>query len=137
MKNRKKFKGILIDSKNETFTDVEVDMNYGKDGNNDVHRMLPCRTFTISRYDGADETSDTIFIDDNGLLNMKENTTFFYFAEANCVFVGNGIILGTDEEGNTVDVKHDIAFYKKQVTFHSLKEAMVMFPYVRQYYYSK
>jgi hypothetical protein len=130
---KKILKAILIDVEKEELREITVDLTRDNEYTNDIHRAIKCETFGIITFDGADETSDTIFVDDNGLLSLTPQSKFFYFADAPMICAGNGLILGTTEEGDSKDVKLTIKDYKKIITFHSLKEATLMFPYVKNY----
>lgn len=98
-----KSKCYLINPYNKTITESYIS-NY-KEINEHIGD-----TFTIGpRF----ENGDTIFLDDNGLL--KEGMEYFSYDGYGQPFAGVGVVLGTDGEGESVDVKHSIDFYKTHI----------------------
>jgi hypothetical protein len=94
-KETKNHKAILIDVKNREVKTVEY-----KDYK-DMQKLIGCNCFTTA-YTFPNE--DTLFVDDEGLLNGTEH--FFYFEGAHQPFAGNGLIVGKeilDEEGDLID----------------------------------
>ena len=68
------------------------------------------------------ENQDTIFSDDEGLYNQFEGG--FIFNDWNYPLVGNAIILGTDNEGDSVDVKTSIQEIEKKITWVSKEDCI-------------
>lgn len=106
-------KAIKINSKNKTIEQVEV-----KDWR-DISPLIGCGTFTVAM---VLENEDTIYVDDEGLLTLGRDSTFFEFEGGHQPFAGNGLILGCDEEGESCDVKASIEEIKNKVKFLSIED---------------
>lgn len=102
-------KAILIDSKNQTVTETEIgdykDI-YAKIGNG-------CTLFAIPV---EFENGDALYVDDEGLLHEKVEGCFMLEGWA-IPIVGNAIIWGTDEEGDSQDCKTTVDDIKAQIKF--------------------
>ena len=101
-------KAILIDSINKEVKEVEI----GK-GIDEMYKFLNCQCFTIASYLPKE---DAIFVDDEGLMNGTD--VFFTFEGAHQPFAGNGLICGSDKDGETTDCKIDIDEVKSKVQFY-------------------
>jgi len=62
---------------------------------------------------------DTIYADDEILLDVDKIKGGFIMEGWSVPLCGNAIILGTDTEGDSVDVKSDFELLKKQIHFIS------------------
>ena len=105
-------KAILIDSINKEVKEIEI----GK-GIDEMYKFLNCQCFTIASYLPKE---DAIFVDDEGLLNGTD--VFFTYEGAHQPFAGNGLIMGCDDEGESVDCKIGLTEVKEKVKFYSRYE---------------
>ena len=105
-------KAILIDSINKEVKEVEI----GK-GIDEIYKFLQCECFTVGTYLPKE---DAIFVDDEGLMNGTD--VFFTFEGAHQPFAGNGLIMGCDDMGESVDCKVDIDEVKNKVKFYDRYE---------------
>jgi len=101
-------KAILIDSINKEVKEVEI----GK-GIDEMYKFLNCEIFTIASYLPK---NDAIFVDDEGLMNGTD--VFFTYEGAHQPFAGNGLIMGSNSKGESVDCKIDLNEVKKKVDFY-------------------
>lgn len=103
-------KAILIDPETKTVQQIEYDGDY-----NSIYKLIGCDTFTVVQLDDG----NALFLDDEGLLNDTE--FFFRWDGANnpdCQpFAGKGLILGTDEEGDSIATTMDVDDVRRRVTF--------------------
>ena len=99
-------KAILIDPFTET---VEV-VDYSGDWE-DIGGLLECRYFDVVRIDD----SETLYVDDEGLY--EENQRFFRWDGYHSPLAGRALILGTDEEGESIDTDMETEDVEKLVTF--------------------
>jgi hypothetical protein len=67
------------------------------------------------------ENEDTMYADDEALLNPEKIKGGFMYPDWQFPIVSNVIILGTDEEGNSVDCKSTLAQIKSNLRFISLE----------------
>lgn len=114
-------KAVLIDSKNRTVTDVEYNGDYRQ-----IYSLIGCGCFTIVRNL---PDNDDLFVDDEGLLHLTGDTPFFTVPWYPSPLAGSGLILNSNDEGDSADAKHDAEFYRRHVRFTSeravrLKEAL-------------
>ena len=111
-------KAILIDVYEKEIREVDYD------GTLDfIYFNLACRTFDVVRVDDV----NSIFVDDEGIL--KDNLYFEYSA-SDRVFqlAGNGLILGVDDEGNSISPTLTVEDVKGKVNF--LPEGFKVEPYM-------
>lgn len=86
-------KAYLIDPFTQTVSEVEYSGNY-----QDIYEFIDCDTFTCV---DINEDGDTVFVDDEGLINGKPQE-FFAIRNYPQPLAGKGLVLGTDEEGESV-----------------------------------
>ncbi len=103
-------KAYLIDAEKREITQVEVG-DYTT-----YYPLLKCEVFTTVGL----EDDDTLYVDDEGLFQPQEN--FFMYQGYNQPLAGNGLVLGTDKEGNSVDPKMTLETLKSKVKFMNRKE---------------
>jgi hypothetical protein len=99
-------KAYLINPTDRTIKTVKYDGDYRS-----IYKLCDFSTFTTVELT-AD--GDTLFLDDEGLLKAPVYQFFGYRGFPN-LLAGKGLILGTDDEGNSVEPKHDIAFHKARL----------------------
>lgn len=103
-------KAILIDVVAKTVTKTEIGEYtdiYTKIGNG-------CNCFCCP----VDfENGDSLYSDDEGLLHEEIHGAYI-FDDWDYPLVGNAIILGTDEEGESVDCKSTINEIRSRITFY-------------------
>ena len=112
-------KAILIDVYNKDIKEVEYD------GTLDfIYFNLACRTFDVVRIDDV----NSIFVDDEGLL--RQNQLYFEYSGSNGIFqlAGNGLILGVDDEGNSISPTLTVEDVEGKVNF--LPEGFKVEPYM-------
>ena len=111
-------KAILIDVYEKEIREVDYD------GTLDfIYFNLACRAFDVVRVDDV----NNIFVDDEGLL--RQNQLYFEYPSSNGIFqlAGNGLILGVDDEGNSISPTLTIEDVKSKVSF--LPEGFKVEPY--------
>jgi hypothetical protein len=103
-------RGILIDVKNETITEVEVG-DY-----KDIQKIVGCNLFDTIQLD---ENND-IYVDDEGLLSIDNDSKFFGFKGLDSKFGGNGLVLGINHNnGESKSTTFPIDELKKVVKFYN------------------
>lgn len=105
----KALKGLKINVEDQTITEIEH--------NGDWKEIAPligngCRIFTCPIID---DNGDTLYCDDEGLLKPVKGG--FVMPNWTYPIVGNALFLGSDEEGNTCDVKMTLEELKENVRF--------------------
>lgn len=100
-------RGILINPWWETVTEVEIE-----EGIDDICRFLgPIFCCAMNWTNG-----DTLYVDDEGLL--KRDMKMFDINRADGqLLAGNGLILGSDSEGNSKDAESLLIEIQHQVSF--------------------
>ena len=112
-------KAILIDAVNRKVELVMTDGHF-----RDMQRQIGCDIMTVGTYL---ENEDFIYVDDEGLLNGKWKDFFFIENKAGSksqFFAGNGLVLASNEEGESVDVKTSVEDLTKMVRFLTLNEVL-------------
>jgi hypothetical protein len=90
-------KAIKIDVEKNLVYFVEID-----GGLESIYNVLGCTCITCPvQY----ENEDSMYCDDEALLNPENIKGAFMYPDWNYPIVSNALILGTDDEGNSVDCK--------------------------------
>jgi hypothetical protein len=114
-------KAILIDAENREVREVEVSSW------KDYAPLIKCDCFTVAMYFG-DETEErsqnVIYVDDEGLLTDPKH--FFVFEGGHQPFAGNGLILGTDHEGETIEPSIILKEAQDKVRYLNPFEALIV-----------
>jgi hypothetical protein len=111
-------KGILIDVEQKELRMVEIN-DY-----KEIYNHLKCDLFTMV---DADE-NNSIFVDDEGLLRLTNDSKFFLFDTYPQPLAGNGLILGIDhEDGESIDTSLTIEELKDRVKFLNLSDIRMAF----------
>ena len=101
-------KAILIDVHTQSVTEVEHDNTL-----DNIYDLLDCRTFDVVRIDEV----DSIYVDDEGLF-VDDQLFFEYGGDAQSVrLAGNGLILGVDDEGNSISPQTTVEEVEGRVGF--------------------
>lgn len=108
-------KAIVIDVIKEEVREVIIQKN----NLDSIYQQLNCSCFDVV---GLSE-KESLYIDDEGLLKLDENSKFFAIKGAYQPFAGNGLILGLDyNTGESISTKLTLEYVKSIVTFHTIKE---------------
>lgn len=107
-------KALLIDVIAKTITEVEVG-HYS-----DIYKHIgnDCSLFQVPI---EFENRDSIFVDEEGLL--KEVHGGFIMEGWSHPLIGNAVIQGCDDEGDSIDYKSDIEELRKKVVFVTKEDA--------------
>ena len=104
-------RAILINPENKTVTEVDYSGDY-----RDIYKLIGCRTFDIVRIPTG---LDGIYIDDEGLYAEKQ--TFWKYRHngiyAPIKLVNKGLVLGCNDEGNTIAPDSTVEDIKKNITW--------------------
>jgi len=101
-------KAILIDVENQKVTAVLHD-----DTLESIYKHVDCRTFDVVNIDGV----NSIYVDDEGLF-VEDQLYFKYTGTTDSVsLAGNGLILGVDDEGETISPTLMLEEVEQAVTF--------------------
>lgn len=111
-----KLKAILINPHDKTITAVEVDPYPAWKELIEVELIT---SVNVLQYpNGAFET---VYIDDEGLLNSKKDGPFFSIASHPQPLAGKGLVIGVNERGDTVSTKLTPEFITELVDFPRVK----------------
>ncbi len=101
-------KAILIDVQNEEIFEVEHDDTLAS-----IYKLVDCGTFDVVNIDGV----NSIYVDDEGLF-VEDLLYFKYTGTTDSVsLAGNGLILGVDDEGETISPTLMLEEVEQAVTF--------------------
>jgi hypothetical protein len=103
-------RAIFIDAVNHTVE--EIDLPYETEGYRVINDKIGCRTMTLG-YTFPNQ--DVLFVDDEGLMNHPEN--FIILEGYEQPLAGSGLILGTDEWGESIPAKTGLADIKTKIAF--------------------
>lgn len=103
-------KCFIIDPFSKTVTESKYCGDY-----RELYTLIDCDTFTAVGVNGE---GDTLFLDDEGLINGKPQQFFAWLGYANPL-AGKAVVLGTDNEGDSIsptltldDVRSNIVWLK-------------------------
>lgn len=106
-------KGYKIDVVKKEVIEVELSSDY-----RDIYKIVDCEIFSCPLIY---ENGDSLFCDDEGLLKPMHG--FFLLENYPQPIAGNGLILGSNEEGESEDAKTDFETIKSQVKFMTAEDA--------------
>jgi len=105
-------KAYLIDPFKSEVTEVEYDGNYES-----IYAHIHCETFDVVRIGEG----DVIYIDDEGLLKAENPLNGQrWFAFNGYPLAGYGLVLGTDENGESIAPVSPFEWVKSMVTFQTV-----------------
>lgn len=111
----KPVRAILIDPFACTVTEVQHDA----DDMNDIYKLLSHESMKVGMFEVVSsrllKANDAIFVDEEGL--QKRYARFFKFAGWHQPIAGKGLILGTDEEGDTVPCETSLDIVRMSTMF--------------------
>jgi hypothetical protein len=104
-------KAILINSENKTLSYIQLSDDY-----RDIYSAIGnnCNMFCCPV---TFENMDTIYADDESLLRFDDIKGGFIMEDWHSPIIGNAIILGTDNEGESVDCKTTIEQIQPKIKF--------------------
>jgi hypothetical protein len=108
-------KAILIDVINEEVKEVNYDDNIDT-----IYKHLKCSLFDVVHIGDK----DTLYVDDEGLLNINEDSKFFVLFNSDLMqpIAGNGLILGSNfENGESIDTSFSVEYIRSIVKFFKYK----------------
>lgn len=108
-------KAILIDVNQECVR--MVDINDG-DVLHSMYKHLNCTL--VDRV--SINSHDDIWVDDEGLLSLTPDSKFFTWKGYDGILAGNGLILGIDDMGESVDPCITVEEVRSKVKFHTYVE---------------
>lgn len=111
-------KAILIDVIQGNVRQVEVD---DKNIINEWYKYVGC-SWVESVYINS---HDSIMVDEEGLLSLTDESKFFSF-KGN-VYEGNGLVVGVDEKGESVDPCITTEEVRACVKFYTINQVKSMF----------
>lgn len=98
---------ILINPFDKTIEEIEYSGDW-----KDISSLLECDIFTTVYFD---DTTDSVYVDDEGLY--VEDQAFFTIGNYPQPLAGCGLILGCNDEGDSVDCKTTLEEAKAMVKF--------------------
>ena len=98
---------ILINPFDKTIEEVDYSGDW-----RDISSLLECDIFTTAYFD---DTDDSVYVDDEGLY--VEDQAFFTIGDYPQPLAGRGLILGCNDEGDSVDCETTLEEAKAMVTF--------------------
>lgn len=99
-------RGILIDPFTKKIEEVDTTGKLPE-----IYSMLGVELITIVHIG----ESDVLFLDDEGLFVPRDEQEYFYWSGSNQPYAGKGLIIGTDEEGDSTDAEIDLEEVKQRV----------------------
>ena len=119
----KTIKAILIDVENKEIKELELQ---SENSSYNLYKELKCEYITSACGDLFNRLSHALFVDDEGLLKEEHlgafcirigETGHLYESQ---VFSGNGIIVGINDEGESIDHQLDIEIIKDIVRWEDV-----------------
>jgi hypothetical protein len=106
-------KAILIDALNKTITEIEIDGDLKS-----IYKAVGFDMIEIGfRFDDEGHPNNVIYLDEEGGFRGHEHG--FFFSGAHQPWLGNGIIMGGDDEGESADTTVTIEEVRNRIRFLS------------------
>lgn len=107
-------KAFLIDPDNQEILEVDYSGDYKA-----IYAFIEADTFCAARFS---DVGDVVWLDDDGLSNQKRLWNFRVMP-ADRLYAGKGLVLGTDEEGDSVEPSDNITleFLRREVVWYPNK----------------
>ena len=99
-------KALLIDPFMETVQEIDYSGDW-----KDIRTLLKCDIFATVYFD--DMSTDSVFVDDEGVF--VDDQRFFKLGNYTQPLAGYGLVLGCNEEGDSVDCMSTLEDVAKQV----------------------
>ena len=118
---KKEIKGILINVHDRSVKAVVL-KHHGEDhvGLKEMHELIGCDCFTCVDFDHCEgPITNSVYVDDEGLL--KDPKEFFMIPGYHQWLAGNGLILGVDESGESVDTTLTVEQVEQVIKFGRIK----------------
>ena len=111
----KTIKGLLIDPAALTVTEVMIGQDY-----REIYKAIGCETFACSKIGPR---NDALYYDDEFLLRAEAPLDWFF--DGRNLIAGKALVLGTDDEGESVDTALDAKTVRQHIMFlHRYGEAL-------------
>jgi hypothetical protein len=104
-------KAILIDSKNREIRQIEIDGSLRA-----IYDAIDVSMIEVATYL---PNGDCVYCDEEGLLGLTPDTMFFD-VKAHQPFAGNGLVIGTGRDGNSVSAKSTVESIDQLVSFKTI-----------------
>jgi hypothetical protein len=109
-------RAILIDTYAKEVREVDFNGDYKH-----IYELLSDPNHKVDIYEAVRiDAKETIFVDEEGLLKEMDNPgeiAFFRWKGGHQALAGNGLILSTDEEGESVASELTLDFVRDHVIF--------------------
>lgn len=112
---------FLIDPFDQTVTAVEYSGNY-----QDIYKLIGASLFDVVRI----RKGDSIYVDDEGLF--REEQAFFKHKDYPNPLAGKALVLGTNDEGDSIEPNCVLAELKHNIEFGFPMNVMGRLVWVRQ-----
>jgi len=105
-------RAIKIDAYERTVTEVQI----SEEDYKEIPRAIGCDLFCVGTYL---PNGDALMVDDEGWLKEEVTKGFSLKlkGDGKAVFAGNGLIVGSDDEGGTDDVKTELIDLNMKIGF--------------------
>jgi hypothetical protein len=108
----------FIDAANKTVTRIEYDGNW-----RNISKTIGCDRFTVVN---VNEHGDGIFLDDEG--HYEDDQNYFWFDGYPTMLAGNGLVLGTDKDGDSIEPCQSIEWFNERIRFQNKDTAPLFVP---------
>lgn len=120
----KTIKAILIDVENKEIKEVELTSEGGNSYNQAIYDQLKCQYITSACAEIFSHIEHAMFVDDEGLLTNAPLGAFCISLNprpyTSQTLSGNAILVGIDNEGETISHNLDIEMIKKIVVWEDV-----------------
>lgn len=100
-------KAYLIDPNNLSITEVDYDGSLEQ-----IYKLCDYSCFTVATFN---DMGDGVYVDDEGLL--KPTSGFFMIDGYNQPLAGKGLVLGVDDQGESIPPSVTLDWLKEHTTF--------------------
>lgn len=112
-------KAVFINAVEKTVTEVDVPKEKTLQS---WYKIIGCDMVEVASY--INKENDSILVDEEGLLKPQEH--FFAYGVRENILAGNGLIVGVDNEGESVSCHVTAEQVKDKVFFLSYAEVLAI-----------
>ena len=100
-------RAIIINPEKKEVTEIQIGSDY-----KEIYKAISCDTFSCPITYG---NNDSLYCDDEGLFKPQKGGVIM--EDWVYPILGKMLVLGTDENGESVDAKSDIKFFTDRITW--------------------
>ena len=96
-----------------------------------IDGIIGCEIFTVVNVNNE---GDSIFLDDEG--HYVDDQNYFWFEGYPTMMAGNGLVLGTNRDGDSIEPCQSIEWFRERIRFQNKDTAPLFVPDLTPKFYT-